>query len=297
MNKSSPPSPLRQQFINELILRGLCRRTVATYVSWVYDLARFHHRRPDELSDEQLKAYLLHLNTERRLSSSSIRQAVYSLRSFFTLVLRRPETEIESVLISPRARTRRPEVYSLDEIQQLLTIGAKDLRDRAFLCTVYSAGLRLGEACRLRIKDVRGDRQQIRIEQGKGNKDRYTLLPDRLVEVLRQYWKVYRPGQWLFPNPHSPDKPISERVGQLIYGRSMKRAGLPRRGGIHALRHSFATHLLERGVELPVLQRLLGHRSLQTTSNYLHVRAERLAQIKSPLELIELNPPPPSPVP
>jgi site-specific recombinase XerD len=150
MNKSSsslPPSPLRQNFIDELTLRGLSRRTIACYVHWVYDLARFHHRRPDQLSDEQLKAYLLHLNTDRRLSSSSIRQAAYSLRSFFTLVLRWPETEINSVLISPRAQIRRPDVFSLEEIQRLLTVGAKDLRDRAFLTTVYSAGLRLGEAC------------------------------------------------------------------------------------------------------------------------------------------------------
>jgi site-specific recombinase XerD len=277
MNKSTfsstPPSPLRQAFINELTLRGFSPRTLECYVYWVYDLARFYHQRPDLLNDGQLKAYLLHLQTQRRLSSSSIRQAVHSLRSFFTLVLGRPEAEMKSVLVAPRLEMRRPDVFSLQEIQRLLTVGARDLRERAFLATVYSAGLRLNEACHLRVEDVRADRQQLRIQQGKGKKDRYSLLPDRLIVLLREYWKAYR--------------------AQRIYWRALERAGLPRRGGIHALRHSFATHLLEAGVELPVLQRLLGHRSLKTTSHYLHVRAERLAQIKSPLELINLNPVPP----
>jgi integrase/recombinase XerD len=296
MNKSSslsPPSPLRQSFIDELTLRGFSPRTLECYIRWVYDLARYYHQRPDLLNDGQLKAYLLHLQTERHLSSSSIRQAVHSLRSFFTLVVRRPETKMKSVLVAPRLEIRRPDVFSLQEIQRLLTVGARDLRERAFLATVYSAGLRLNEACHLRLEDVRADRQQLRIEQGKGKKDRYTLLPDRLIELLREYWKAYRPKLWLFPGRYDPDKPLLDATAQKIYWRALERAGLPRRGGIHSLRHSFATHLLEAGAELTVLQRLLGHRSLKTTSHYLHVRAERLAQIKSPLELIDLNAVPP----
>ncbi len=129
----------------------------------------------------------------------------------------------------------------------------------------------------------------IRVEQGKGRKDRYTLLSPRLLEELKAYWQCFRPEHWLFPASNDPRLPMDERVGQKIFYGAVKRAGLPRRGGIHSLRHSFATHLLESGVEITVVQRLLGHTSLSTTSNYLHVRQERLAQIKSPLQLLDLG--------
>jgi integrase len=149
------------------------------------------------------------------------------------------------------------------------------------------------------VKDVHGDRGQIRVEQGKGRKDRYTILAGRLVQLLRQYWRAYRPEYWLFPSRHQPNRPMLDATGQRLYWQALERAGLPRRGGIHSLRHSFSTHMLEAGVELPVLQRLLGHSSLKTTAHYLHVRAERMAQIKSPLDLINFkdsqDPQPPTP--
>jgi site-specific recombinase XerD len=294
MSTSTSPSPLRQTFINELTLRGCSERTIESYVRWVYDLARYYHKRPDELNDGQLKGYLLHLRTERQLRSSTIHQAVYGLRRFYTLVLGRPEVELKKVLITPRVDVRRPEVFSVQEVERLLTKGAPELRERTFLATVYAAGLRLNEACHLRVKDIKSDRKQIRVEQGKGGKDRYTILSDRLLDMLREYWRVYRPAHWMFPGQQEPSKPLLDATAQRMYYRALQRAGLPRRGGIHALRHSFATHLLEAGVDLPSLQRLLGHRSLQTTAHYLHVRAERLAQIKSPLDLIDLNQLPPS---
>jgi len=165
------------------------------------------------------------------------------------------------------------------------------LRDRAFLSTVYAAGLRLNEACHLRISDIYADRRQLRVEQGKGSKDRYTILSDRLLELLRDYWKACRPHPtyWLFPSVRDPQLPMVDGTAQRIYYRALKRAQLPRRSGIHGLRHAFASHLLESGVELPVLQRLLGHRSLKTTAVYLHVRTERLAQVRSPLDLIDFG--------
>jgi site-specific recombinase XerD len=127
------------------------------------------------------------------------------------------------------------------------------------------------------------------VVQGKGKKDRYTLLSPRLLEELRLYWKLFRLDGWLFPSPHDPQQPLIDATGQRIFNRAVARAGLPRQGGIHSLRHSFATHLLESGVEITVVQRLLGHASLNTTAGYLHVRQERLGQIKSPLQLLELN--------
>jgi integrase/recombinase XerD len=291
---SKPTSLLRQTYINELTLRGSSPRTIECYVAWVYDLARYYHKPPDQLSDGQLKGYLLHLRTERELRSSSIHQAVYSLRSFYSLVLGRPETELKKVLIAPRVEVRRPEVFSVQEVERLLTKGAPQLRERAFLATVYAAGLRLNEACHLRLSDIKSERKQIRVEQGKGRKDRYTILSERLLDLLREYWRVYRPRHWLFPGRKRVEQPLLDTTAQRIYYRALQRAGLPHRGGIHALRHSFATHLLEAGVDLPALQRLLGHGSLKTTAHYLHVRAERLVQIKSPLDLIDLNQVPPS---
>jgi integrase/recombinase XerD len=160
--------------------------------------------------------------------------------------------------------------------------------------TVYGAGLRLNEACHLKAEHLDAARQQIRIVQGKGRKDRYTLLSPRLLEELRVYWRMFRPQHWLFPATRSPELPMVDATGQRIYYHAVERAGLRRKGGIHALRHSFATHLLEAGVEITVVQRLLGHAHLNTTSTYLHVRQERLAQIAGPLQLLDLSQLPPA---
>jgi site-specific recombinase XerD len=155
--------------------------------------------------------------------------------------------------------------------------------------TVYGAGLRLEEACHLKFENINRRRMQIRVERGKGRKDRYTLLSPVLLQELEGYWKCFRPKHWVFPSVKYPDRPMDYHTGQRLFYRAVKRAGLPRRGGIHTLRHSFATHLLEAGVEITVVQRLLGHTNLATTSGYLHVRQERVAQIKSPLQLLDLK--------
>lgn len=294
--KTSTPSPLRQRFIRELTLRGFSNRTVESYVGWVYDLARHTHQSPDQLSDDELKDYLLHLHEARQLTNNTIRVAVCALRSFYTLVQGRELEPLKQVLVAPRIEIRRPGIFSVEEVHRLLTVGATDLRARAFLATVYSAGLRLNEACRLRMEDLQVDRRQIRVEQGKGAKDRYTILAEGLVPVLREYWRVYQPRGWLFPSRRRPDHPMVDVTGQFLYNQALRRARLPHRGGIHCLRHSFATHLLESGVEITVLQRVMGHRAIQTTLRYLHLRAERLTQIKSPLDRA-LDPDPPKPAP
>jgi integrase/recombinase XerD len=183
----------------------------------------------------------------------------------------------------------RAQVFSVEQLEQLFTVGCVQPRDRAFLMTVYGGGLRLNEACHLRVGDLQSGRHQIRVVQGKGKKDRYTLLSPRLLEELRLYWKLFRLDGWLFPSPHDGQQPLIDATGQRIFYRAVQRAGLPRQGGIHSLRHSFATHLLESGVEITVVQRLLGHTNLSTTAGYLHVRQERLGQIKSPLQLLDFN--------
>ena len=157
-----------------------------------------------------------------------------------------------------------------------------------FLMTVYGGGLRLGEACRLQPCHIDSARMQIRVEEGKGRKDRYTLLSPRLLGELRDYYRLFRPKEWLFFG-RDRSQPLPSATGQRIFYTAQERAGLPDKGGIHSLRHSFATHLLESGVEITAVQRLLGHSSLSTTSVYLHVRQERLAQIQSPLQLLQLS--------
>lgn len=280
---------LRQKFIRELVLRGTSPRTQEAYVAAVYQLARHYHKSPDQLSDEEIKNYLFHLATERKLSASTLNQVVSAFRSFYGLVLGRPTEQLRQVMPYGRREVRRAQVYSVAEIEKLLTVGCPYLRDRVFLMTVYGAGLRLNEACHLKFQHIDSARMQIRVEQGKGKKDRYTLLSPKLLGELRTYWKACRPKEWLFASKHRPGQPLPDGTAQRLYWRAVARAGLPDKGGIHTLRHSFATHLLEAGVEITVVQRLLGHSSLSTTSGYLHVRQERLAQIQSPLQLIDLG--------
>lgn len=282
-------TPLRQNFIRELVVRGTSPRTQESYVGAIARLAKHYHNPPDQLSDEQLKDYVFYLAQEKELSPSSLNQAVSAMRAFYSWVLHRPADHLWLALPRVHRAVRRPEVYSVEELERLFTVGCLYPKHRAFLMTVYGAGLRLCEACRLKAKHILPRRKQIRVELGKGRKDRYTLLSPRLLEELRGYWRCFRPEHWLFPSVKDPQLPMDERVGQKMFYSAVARAGLPRRGGIHSLRHSFATHLLEAGVEITVVQRLLGHSSLATTSNYLHVRQERIAQIHSPLQLLDLN--------
>jgi site-specific recombinase XerD len=279
---------LRQNFIRELVLRGMSPRTQESYIGAVYYLAKYCHKAPDLLSDEELKNYLFHL-AGRGLAASTLNQNVSALRCFYKLVLRRSVDFLCEVLPRSRKAVRRPQAFSPEEVQELLTVGCPHPKGRAFLMTVYGAGLRLEEACHLKFEHINRRRMQIRVEQGKGRKDRYTLLSPVLLAELERYWKCFRPVHWLFPSVKDPSAPMDYHTGQRIFYRAVQRAGLPKRGGIHTLRHSFATHLLEAGVEITVVQRLLGHTSLATTANYLHVRQERLAQIKSPLQLLDLK--------
>jgi integrase/recombinase XerD len=281
---------LRQQLIQELVLRGMTERTQEAYIHQVYQPAKFYGLSPDKLSEQQVRQYLLHLAQERHLATSTINQAVNAFRFFYGRVMHRDGEVLRGALPHGRKSIRRPEVFSIEELEKLFTIGAVHPMHRAFMMTVYGAGLRLNEACHLKFEHINRARMQVRVQEGKGRKDRYTLLSPALLGELERYWRVCRPRHWLFPSRQDPQRPLPDGTGQKIYNTAVARAGLRRKGGIHALRHSFATHLVEAGVELPVLQRLLGHKSLATTTVYLHVRQERLAQIKGPLELLDLNP-------
>jgi site-specific recombinase XerD len=278
---------LRQRLIEELVLRGYSNKTKEAYVHAVTGLAGHYHRSPDQLSDQEARAYLLHLHTHTGKAASTLNVAVSGLRFFYRFVLRKPFAHIERAMPRVFKPKRRPKAYSQGQIKRLLSEGCPVLKHRAFLATVYGAGLRLNEACHLRPEHIERSRGQIRIEQGKGRKDRYTVLPQTLLPILEEYWRSYRPsGGWLFPSSQEPNKPMPDGTAQKIFYNAVQRARLPDKGGIHCLRHSFATHWLELGLPLFVLKRLLGHTSLSTTATYLHVSREHLAKVKSPYDTL-----------
>lgn len=280
---------LRQKLVDELDLRGFALNTKDSYVGAVYRLARHFKKSPDLISDDQLKEYLLHLIRDQQRSHGTMSVVTSALRFFYGHVLHRSTAAVEEALPRVRKKTIRPRVYSPEEIERLLSVECLNPKHRALLMTTYAAGLRVSEVCHLRVADINSARMQIRVNQGKGGKDRYTILSARLLAELRAYWRLVRSPVWLFPSSFFPDRPLTVATAQKVFDRAVELAKLPDHGGIHSLRHSFATHLLEAGVDLPVLQRLLGHSNLATTARYLHVRQERLALLKSPLDLIEFT--------
>jgi site-specific recombinase XerD len=280
---------LRQKLIDELDLRGLSINTKDNYVGAVYRLARHHGRSPDQLSDQEVQQYLLHLIRDQHRSRSTMIVITSALRFFYGHVLHRSTTALDEALPRMRKQIVRPRVYSPEEIEKLLNVEGLNPKHRVLLMTTYAAGLRVSEVCRLKLEDIISARMQIRVSQGKGGKDRYTILSARLLTELRAYWRLVRPTLWLFPSSRIPGAPLTTDSAQFIFYRAVRLAKLPNHQGIHSLRHSFATHLLEAGVDLVVLQRLLGHSNLATTARYLHVRQERLALLKSPLDLIEFT--------
>jgi len=283
------PSPLRQKFIDHLTLRQLSQRTIQCYTDWIIGLARFHRTSPDVLGNPEISAWLLHLIKERKLSASSINLAINALRAFYGAFLGR---EIEPLLVGikrPARHVQPPRVFSPEEIERLITVGtAGDPFARVFLMTVFGGGFRLSEATHLQVSDIDGARLQLRVSHAKGGRQRMTLLSPVLLAELRQWYRVHRPVRWIFSQGHDQE-PICKGTAQNIFYRSLRRSGLKKKLGIHSLRHSFATLLLESGVEITVVQKLLGHAYLATTARYLHVRKERLGQIHSPLGLLDLK--------
>ena len=285
-------TPLRAKYIRDLAIRGRAQRTQQSYTSYVIDLARYYRRSPDQISYEEVADWLHYLIRERQQSASSVNIAVNAVRFLYGVTLGRDTAALLAAVPRMKRGVRRAEVYAKSELEAILTAPAQP-RDRAFLMTVYAGGLRLSEATHLKTTDVDRPRMQLRVRQGKGNKERVLPLSPRLLQELESYWRAGRKGQpgydspWLFLGD-KPGEPISKGTGQNIYYRAVRRSKVRRKGGIHILRHSFATHCIENGLELTVVQRLLGHSSLLTTARYLHVTARRLGEVRSPLDLVEL---------
>jgi len=271
----------------DMVLRGLAVRTRDSYLAAVAGLARYAGKRPDRLTDREVQAYLLYLIQERHLAWSSCNVAAQALRFFYHTTLGHAHTRF--TIPAPKQPSKLPAILSREDVSRLLT-AATYPKHRALLMTRYGAGLRVSEVVHLQVVDLDGDRHAIHVRHGKGGKDRYTLLSERLLAELRAYWRQDRPRPWLFPT-RDGRRPMHPGTAQKIYYTVKARAQITKQGGIHALRHAFATHLLETGTDLRTIQELLGHHQISTTMRYLHLAQKQVLGQRSPLDLLGLPEP------
>jgi integrase/recombinase XerD len=264
-------TPLRQRLIEDLRLRNYSQRTIEVYVYCVARFARHFDKSPHLLGPQQIRAFQTHLVQEKKASWTQFNQTVCALRFLYKVTLRRGWM-IEHIPY-PRQAKKLPVVLSRQEIQAFLA-AIPNLKHRTVLQTMYGTGLRISEAIHLRVDDIDGSRELLRVRQGKGKKDRNVPLSPTLLDVLRNYWRRYRPQGWLFPG-QKPNRPLSITMIQKVCKPAAVRAGLSKSVTTHTMRHCCASHLLEAGIDLKTIQVLLGHSSLTTTGRYLRVARNR----------------------
>jgi site-specific recombinase XerD len=276
---------LRQKMIRSMELENLSDNTQRRYLNAVSGLAKHYHRSPDQLSKEMIEDYLLYLKNDKAYAPNSCASTLSGLRFFFNHVAQQ-QILIEYSL--SRKVQKLPTVLLQEDICNIIN-ATDNLKHRLILMTTYSAGLRASEVIALKPKNIESKKMLIKVEKGKGGKERYTLLAKRLLPELRYYYKTCQPKTYLFPSSykHKKHQPLSYGSVRCIYENARKKAGVKDGVGIHTLRHSFATHLLEAGYDIRKIQVLMGHRRLSTTMIYLHVSRETLSKIPSPLDLID----------
>ena len=273
---------LRQRMVNDMTVRGLAENTKKSYLNSVSRLALHYGRSPERISAQEVQDYLIFLHQERGLTWQSCNCARHGIRFFYRITLGLPEPHF--YLPGAKTPSTLPELLNHDELVRMFSV-TTNRKHRALLMTAYAAGLRASELGRLKIGDIDSQRMCVRVDQGKGNKDRYVPLSPRLLEELREYWRRVRPEHWLFPGHY--DHPMTRHGTAHIYDRAKDKAGIDKPGGIHTLRHCYATGLLEAGVELHVIQRRLGHSSIRSTMRYLHLAHDKTSDTPSPLDLLE----------
>ena len=264
----------------EMRIRNYSPRSIKTYIGLVSATSKHFGKSPEHISIAELKDYLFHRVEAGKLSASGVNQTISAFKILFKDVLHRTWDPVK--IKRPRRPKPLPTVFSKEEISLILN-GIRNRKHHCLIALTYAAGLRLGEVTSLKFGDIDSDRMQLKVRGGKGYKDRYTLLPQVLLEKLREYYRYYRPKTYLFEG-RIAGRAYSEKSAQNVLKQAMERARISKRGSFHTLRHSFATHLLEQGANIRVIQELLGHRSLRTTSVYLHVSNFDPSQIKSPLD-------------
>lgn len=276
---------LRQQMTDDLVLRGLSAKTQEAYLRAVTGLAAFYGRSPDRISEREIQTYLLHLYREKGFSHSTCNVAVAGLRFFYHVTLRR--RSMDFVIPAAREPKKLPEILTRAELTRLFSRTIRP-KHRALLLTAYAAGLRVSEVVALQVCDIDAERGVLHVRQGKGARDRLTLLSPRLLEALRAYWRHERSEPWLFASRDRRGH-LCAGAAKHLYVQAKQRADIQKAGGLHTLRHTFATNLLEAGVDLHTLQRLLGHKSLRSTAHSLHLMrpAQHAARIvPEPLDFL-----------
>jgi integrase/recombinase XerD len=273
-------TPLRRRMIEDLRIRNFSPNTIAGYIGYVARFARHFGRSPADLGPEHVRGFLVHLREEERARGSTMKQAVSALRFLYRVTLKQ-DWAIPEI---PYAKEERklPLVLTRDEVLEFLGSLA-NLKHRAILTTAYASGLRVSETTHLRVTDIDSARMVIHVRQGKGRRDRLVPLSTTLLTLLREYWKITRPTTWLFPGRRG-DKPITRRSVERVCAKARAALGWTKLVRPHTLRHSFATHLLEAGTNIRIIQRWLGHRSLSSTATYTHLSGSVFRNTKSPLD-------------
>ena len=280
---------LRQKMLEELQRRNYSHRTAKTYVRIVRDFAEYFHQPPDKLGPEQIRQYQAHLFQAKKLAPATVSQYVSALRFLFVKTLRRHF--LAEYIPFPKSRKRLPTVLSPEEVTRLID-AACNLYHRTLLMTLYSTAVRRAELCRLKVQDIDSQRMMIRINQGKGGRDREVPLSPKLLEILRVYFRWMQPQTFLFPGTVKgvrADVPITPNVVWLACRQAAQRAGITKRLSPHSLRHSCASHLLEAGADLRTIQVLLGHSRLEHTLVYLHLSPKHLQAIPNPLDALQVS--------
>lgn len=266
----------------EMELRGYSPKTIKHYLLCVSNFAKHYNMSLELLGENEVRNYLHHCITEKHLCEGTVNYTHSAIKFFYTKILDRDwKTE---KLKRIKERRKLPVILSQAEVKAILE-ATENLKHKAILSTIYGAGLRISEAAKLRVSDIDSSNMQVIIREGKGKKDRYSLLSKNNLELLREYWKRYKPSDFLFSGKN-PTGYITPRSIERVFEKSIKKAGIKKEATVHTLRHSFATHLLEAGTDICYIQRLLGHTSLQTTTIYLHLRRMDILNIKSPLDTL-----------
>lgn len=260
-------TPLRQQMIDAMLMRGFSPRTHQSYLYAVVKLVTYFHRSPDLLTTEDIQQFFLYLVKELHLASESCRLYFSGIRFFYLEVLKWPAFEVPITL--PKKPQRIPELLTRPEVARILSAGTNP-KHRMMLMTCYACGLRVSELVAIKVRHIDGERRLLRVEQGKGAKDRQVDIPASLLPQLRRYWQAYHPQEWFFSNSQFPDRALSVTTPQRAFTAAKSAAGIRKVGGIHSLRHAFATHQLENGLPVHQLQRLLGHQDIHSTLRYVH---------------------------
>ncbi len=278
---------LREKMKDAMILRGLSAGTQKRYLSEAIKLNNYYKCSPAKLSQEEIKDYLKYLVTERKLAASSYNVAVHSLRFFYDMVLRRV-ISYRDFPLSKEPR-RLPDILGTTEVASIIK-AAGNIKHRTILVLTYGAGLRSAEVASLQVKDIDSDRMQIHIRNGKGGKDRYVVLSEVMLKMLRGYWRKSRSkiqSNWVFPG-QSTVCPITPSTVGMVYKQAKTAAGISKQGGVHSLRHAFATHSLEAGEDLYTIKQLLGHSCIESTARYLRLTNNKMRLIKSPIDALDI---------